>query len=88
MCFSKFLFNCQLTKKDYLQINGFLDLVVVEQEQNPHTLQKKATERATKKVIRETTNQTWPALTLEILISAFNKFIAGGRRGKRFRHNF
>ena len=39
---------------DYLQTNVFLDLVVVEQEECPHALQKKATREATSKVIRET----------------------------------
>ena len=32
--------------KDYLQINAFPNLVVVEQEGNPHALQKKATRGA------------------------------------------
>ena len=41
--------------KDYLQINAFLDLVVMEQEEKPHALQKKAIERATSEVIKKTT---------------------------------
>ena len=50
--------------KDYLQINVFPDLVVVEQEEKPHVLQKKATGRATSKVVRETTGWTRLGLTL------------------------
>ena len=56
MCFIKprlnSLLDGQLTRKNYLQISGFLDLVLVEQEKVPHTLQK-ATKRATKKVVKK-----------------------------------
>ena len=31
-------FNCQLTKKEYLQTNAFSDLVVVEREEYPYAL--------------------------------------------------
>ena len=34
-------FDFWLTRKDYLQINAFLNLVVVEQEEYPHVLQRK-----------------------------------------------
>ena len=34
-------FNCRLTKKDYLQINAFPDLMVIKQEEYPHALLKK-----------------------------------------------
>ena len=54
----------KLLRKDYLQINAFPDLVVVEREEYPHALQKKATRRATSKVVREVTSWTWPGLTL------------------------
>ena len=42
-------------KKDYLQTNAFSNLVVVEQEEYPHALQRNATRGgAISKVIRET----------------------------------
>ena len=44
-------FDPRLMKKDYLQINAFSNLVVVEQGEYPHTLQKKA--------IREELRVTW-----------------------------
>ena len=40
------LFDGRLARKDYLQISAFPDLVVVEREENPHALQRKATGRA------------------------------------------
>ena len=44
----------KLLRKDYLQINAFPNLVVVEQEEYPHALQRKATGRgATGKVVRK-----------------------------------
>ena len=43
----------KLSRKDYLQINAFPDLVVVEREEYPHALQRKATGGgATSKVVR------------------------------------
>ena len=43
----------KLSRKDYLQINAFPNLVVVEQEECPHALQRKATGRgAMSKVVR------------------------------------
>ena len=42
----------RLARKDYLQISAFLDLVVVEREEVPHALQKKATGGATSEVVR------------------------------------
>ena len=56
----------KLLKKDYLQINAFPDLVVVEQKEYPHALQRKATRGATSEVIRKTAGWTWPGLTLEM----------------------
>lgn len=47
------MFNCRLTKKDYLKINSFLDLIVMEQEKNPHILERKATRGAISKMVRE-----------------------------------
>ena len=45
-------FDLQLRRKDYLQINGFPNLVLVEQEDYPHALERKATgERVTSKVV-------------------------------------
>lgn len=44
--------HCLLARKDYLQISTFLDLVIVKQEEVPYALQKKATERATSKMVR------------------------------------
>lgn len=32
-------------KKNYLQINPFLNLLIVKQEENPYALQKKAIEK-------------------------------------------
>ena len=55
---------------DYLQTNTFLDLVVVEQEECPHALQKKTTRGATKKVVRETAGRTRSGLTLGMSTSA------------------
>ena len=60
----------KLSRKDYFQINAFLDLVVVEQEEYPHTLQIKATRGTTSKVVRETAGRTWPGLTLGTSTSA------------------
>ena len=54
----------KLSRKDYLQINAFPDLVVVEQEEYPHALQRKATGGATSEVVRETAGWTRPGLTL------------------------
>ena len=54
---------------DYLQINAFPDLVLVEQEECPRTLQKKATKGATSKVVRETADRTRPRLTFGTLTS-------------------
>ena len=48
---------------DYLQTNAFPDLVVMEQEEYPHALQKKATGGATSKVVREMASQMRPSLT-------------------------
>ena len=46
-------FDCWLTKKDYLQTNAFPNLIVVEREEYPHALQRKATGRgAMSKVVR------------------------------------
>ena len=55
---------------DYLQINAFLDLVVVEREECPYTLQRKAIRGATSKVVRETAGRTRLGLTLGTLILA------------------
>ena len=55
---------------DYLQTNAFPDLVVVEREEYPHALQRKATRGATSKVVRETAGQTRPGLTLGTSTSA------------------
>ena len=49
-------FDRQLTKKNYLQTNAFPNLVMVEQRECSHTLQRKTTGRkATSKVVREIT---------------------------------
>ena len=48
--------NGRLAKKDYLQISTFPNLVIVEQKRVFHDLQKKATKKATKKVVK-----SWPA---------------------------
>ena len=55
---------------DYLQTNAFLDLVVVEREECPHALQKKATRGATNKVVRETAGRTRSGFTLGTSTSA------------------
>lgn len=52
------LLDCQLTRKDYLEINFFPDLVILEQEGNFYSLQWKATGGATNKVVRETAGRT------------------------------
>ena len=48
---------------DYLQTNALPDLVVVEQEEYPHALQRKVTGKATSKVVRKTAGRTRPGLT-------------------------
>ena len=59
------------TREDYLQTNAFPNLVVVEQEEYSHTLQKKATgEGAMSKVVKETASWTRPCLTLGTSTSA------------------
>ena len=55
---------------DYLQTNAFPNLVVVEREEYPHALQRKATRGATSKVVRETAGRTRPGLTLGTSTSA------------------
>ena len=46
-------FDPRLTREDYLQTNAFPNLVVVEREECPHALQRKATGGgATSKVVR------------------------------------
>ena len=58
--------TCRSTpsRKDYLQINAFPNLLVVEQEEYPHALQRKATGGATSEVIREMAGWIRPGLTL------------------------
>ena len=64
-------FDLRLIKKDYLQTNAFSNLVVVEQREYLHALQRKTTGRgATSEVIREIASWTRPGLTLGTLISA------------------
>ena len=57
-------FDPWLTRKDYLQTNAFPNLVVVEQEECPHALQRKATGGgAMSKVVRRRLagrGQAWP----------------------------
>ena len=60
----------KLLRKDYLQTNAFPNLMVVEQEEYPHALQRKATGGAMSKVVRETASWTQPGLTLETSTSA------------------
>ena len=55
---------------DYLQTIAFSNLVVVEQEEYPHALQKKAIRGATSKVVREIAGQTQPSLTFGTSTSA------------------
>ena len=47
------LFDAQLTKKNYLQISAFLDLMIIEQEEVFHTIQKKTIGKAMSKVIKK-----------------------------------
>ena len=63
-------FDSWPTREDYLQINAFPNLVVIEREEYPHALQRKATRGATSKVVRGTAGWTWPGLTLKTSISA------------------
>ena len=48
------LLGCRLTRKDYLQINAFSDLVLIEREGIPCVLQKKAIEGAISEVVKRT----------------------------------
>ena len=58
-------------RKDYLQTNAFLNLVVMEREEYPHAPQTKATGgRAMSKVVRKMAGWTRPYQTLETLTSA------------------
>lgn len=52
MCI-KLLLNCRLAKKDNLQINAFLNLVVEEQKKSFYALLKKITRKARNKLVRE-----------------------------------
>ena len=64
-------FDFWLTSKNYLQTNAFVNLVVMERGEYPHTLQRKAIgRRAMRKVERETAGWTRPDLTLGTSISA------------------
>ena len=47
-------FDSWLTRKNYLQTNAFLNLVVVEQKEHPHALWKATREVTTNKVVKET----------------------------------
>ena len=55
---------------DNLLTNAFPDLVVVEGEEYPHALQKKATRGAISKVVRETAGRMRPGLTFWTSTSA------------------
>ena len=50
---------------NYLQINVFLNLVVVDQEECPQVLQKKATRGATNKGVKKMAGQMWLGLIFE-----------------------
>ena len=63
----------KLLRKDYLQINTFPDLVVVERERYLHVLYKKAIREATSEVVRETASWTRPGLTLRMSTQAFTR---------------
>ena len=63
-------FEPRPTREDYLQTNAFPNLVVLEREEYPHALQKKATRGATSKVIRGTAGRMRPGLTLGTSTSA------------------
>ena len=63
----------KLSRKDYLHIHAFPDLVVVEQEEYPHALQRKATEGVTTEVVRETAGWTRPGLTHGTSTPAFTR---------------
>ena len=67
------LLDCRLARKDYLQINAFSDLVVMEEEESPHALLKKATGGAISEVVTKTAVWTRPSLTLKTLTSAFTR---------------
>ena len=70
-------------RKDYLQINIFPDLIVVEQEESFYALLKKATKGATSEVVREKTNYTWSGLALGISKLASTSFFLYGGDGRR-----
>ena len=55
---------------NYLQTMAFPDLVIVEWEEYPHALQKKATREVTSKVVREMAGRIRPGLTLRMSTSA------------------
>lgn len=48
------LLDCRLIRKNYLQINAFPDLIVIEQEKSSHVLPKKTPRRAISELIRKT----------------------------------
>ena len=73
-------FNPRLTREDYLQANAFPNLVVVKQEEYPHTLQRKATgRRAMSKVVRRRLTRCCQAWLLEC-----QHRLLPGRPGGRF----
>ena len=63
-------FDSRLIREDYLQINVFSNLVLVEREEHPHSLRKATEGGATNKVVRETADWTRSCLTLGISTSA------------------
>lgn len=71
----QFAWLAGLQKKNYLQINIFLDLMVIKLEENPHVLLKKTTTKATSKIVREPTSCTRLDLTLKTSILAFITFL-------------
>lgn len=50
------LFDSWLARKNHLQINAFSNLMLVEQKKSSYTLQKKISEQAINKIIKETTS--------------------------------
>ena len=60
--------------KDYLQINVFPDLVVVEQEGSPYALQKKATRGAAVNGVRDSWQDAAKLDSLDVNISFYEVF--------------
>lgn len=66
------LLDARLTRKNYLQINTFTDLMLIEQKGNSHMLQKKAIREVISEMVKEIAGWTEPGLYFCKINISFN----------------